>query len=128
MRRCFDACVEKSAAHLQAEQARIKSEFETAKQTFNQEWRQAVRDIGQSRSSNATVITEKAARLVRKNQEWRSVELDQIQQRHAETVACLKREDAAQVRKISEAHQTKLAQVEAVQQHRWQELAADWES
>jgi hypothetical protein len=127
MRRCFDACVEKSAAHLQAEQARIKGEFESAKQTFNQEWRQAVRDIGQSRSSNATVITEKAARLVRKNQEWRSVELDQIQQRHAETVACLKREDAAQVRKISEVHQTKLAQVEAVQQHRWQELAADWE-
>ena len=126
MRRLFDACVEKSAAHLQSEQARIKNEFDTSKQTFNQEWRQAVRDISHSRSSNATVISEKASRLAQKNQQWRGAELDHIQQRHAGAMARLNTEDAAQVRKISEAHQTKMAQVEAVYQHRWQELEADW--
>ena len=126
MRRLFDACIEKSAAHLQSEQVRIKNEFETAKQTFNQEWRQAVRDISQSRSTNATVISEKASRLVQKNQQWRRAELEKIQHRHAEELARLKAEDVVQVRKISEAHQTKAAQVEAVHQHRWQELAADW--
>ena len=126
MRRLFDACIEKSAAHLQSEQARIKNEFETAKQTFNLEWRQAVRDISQSRSTNATVISEKASRLVQKNQQWRGAELEQIEQRHAVVLARLKAEDAAQVRKTAEAHQTKMAQVEAVHQHRWQELEADW--
>ena len=126
MRRLFDVCIEKSAVHLGLEQARIKNEFETAKQTFNLEWRQAVRDISQSRSTNATVISEKASRLVQKNQQWRVAELEQIEQRHAGVLARLKAEDAAQVRKTSEAHQTKMAQVEAVHQHRWSELEADW--
>jgi len=126
MRRLFDACIEKSAVHLGLEQARIKNEFETAKQTFNLEWRQAVRDISQSRSTNATVISEKASRLVQKNQQWRHAELEQIQQRHAGVLARLKAEDAAQVRKTADAHQTKMAQVEAVHQHRWSELEADW--
>ena len=126
MRRLFDACIEKSAAFLQSEQARIKNEFETAKQTFNQEWRQAVRGISQSRSTNATVINEKASRLVQKNQLWHGAELEQIQQRHVKVLARLKTEDAAKVRKIYEAHQTKMAQVEAIHQHRWQELETDW--
>jgi hypothetical protein len=126
MRRLFDACIEKSAVHLGLEQARIKNEFETAKQTFNLEWRQAVRDISQSRSTNATVISEKASRLVQKNQQWRIAELEQIEQRHAGVLARLKAEDAAQVRKTADAHQTKMAQVEAVHQHRWSELEADW--
>ena len=128
MRRLFDTCIEKSAAYLQSEQARIHNEFETAKQNFNQEWRQAVRDISQSRSSNATLISEKASRLIQKNQQWRGVELEKIQQHHAEALACLKAEDTAQVRKITEAHQTKMAQAEAVHQHRWQELEADWKN
>jgi hypothetical protein len=128
MRRLFDACIEKSAAHLQSEQARIKNEFETAKQTFHQEWRQAVRDISQSRSTNATLISEKASRLAQKNQQWRRAELEKIQQCHAEVLARLKAEDAAQVRKTADAHQTKMAQVEAVHQHRWSELEADWKN
>ena len=126
MRRLFDVSLEKSAAHLQSEQARINNEFETAKHTFHQEWREAVRDISQSRSSNATVINEKAARLVQKNQQWQRAELAKIQQRQTEVLVRLKAEDVAQVRKISEAHQTKMAQVEAVHQQRWSELEADW--
>ena len=128
MRRLFDACVEKSAAHLQSEQARIKGEFETAKQTFNLEWRQAVRDISQSRSANATVISEKAARLAQKNQQWRDAQLLQIQQRHAEVLARLKAEDDAQMHKIASAHQTKMAQIEGGHQREWQALEADWKA
>jgi len=126
MRQLFDACVEKSGGHLQAEHERIKQEFETLKQSFNQEWRQAVRDLSQSRSNNSTVISDKAARLGQKNERWRDAELDRIQQRYAATVARLKTEDAAQVRQIAEAHQTKLAQAENDHQRRWSELAADW--
>jgi len=126
MRRLFDACVEKSGSHLQAEHERIKLEFETLKQSFNQEWRQAVRDLSQSRSNNSTLISEKAARLAQKNERWRDAELDRIQQRYAATVARLKTEDAAKVRQIAEARQTKLTQAENDHQRRWSELAAEW--
>jgi hypothetical protein len=126
IRRLFDACVEKSAAHLESEHARIKNEFETARQTFNQEWRQAVRDISQSRSSNSSLISEKAARLVKKNQQWHHSALDQNQRRGAEILAHLQAEDAAQTREIAAAHKTRLAQLDDAHQRRWQELEADW--
>ena len=128
MRRQFDACLEKSAAHLQSEQERIKTEFETSKQTFHQEWRQAVRDISQSRSSNAKVISEKASRLFRKNELWQQAQLDALQQRHAEIVVRLKAADAAEVKKIAEGYQTKIAQLEAGHQRHWQELEVDWKN
>ncbi len=128
IRRLFDACVEKSAAHLQSEQERIKQEFEQTKQTFNQEWRQAVRDISQSRSSNATLINEKTSRLARKNEQWHQTKLAKVLQRHADALAHLKVEDAAQVRKIAGAHKAKLAQVEIEQQRRWLELETEWKN
>ena len=128
MRRLFDACVEKSNAHLQSEQVRIKSEFDATKQTFNQEWRQAVRDIVQTRNTNATVISEKTSRIVKKNQQWHLAELDQIQLHNAESLARLKVEDAEQVGQIAEAHKTRMSQLEAGHKSRWQELEADWKN
>jgi hypothetical protein len=128
LRRLFDVCVEKSAAHLQSEQARIKNEFETAKKNFNQEWRQAVKGISSVRSTQPAAISEKASRLVQENEQWWRRELDLIQQRHVETVARLKAEDAALVRQIAEAHKTRMTQIEAEHQRRWQELEADWKA
>jgi len=128
LRRQFDVCVEKSAAHLQSEQARIKNEFETAKKTFNQEWRQAVKGISSVRSTQPAAISEKASRLVQENEQWWRRELDLIQQRHVETVARLKAEDAALVRQIAEAHNTRMTQIEAEHQRRWQELETDWKA
>ena len=128
MRRLFDACAEKSNAHFQLEQERIKDEFETSKQTFNQEWRQAVKDISQRRGIQPAAIDAKARRLAQKNEQWWTRELDQSQDRHAEFVARLKAEDAAQVRQIAEAHKTGMAQIERDHQTRWQELETDWKS
>ncbi len=126
MRRLFDACVEKSGAHFQREQERIKNEFEASKQAFNQEWRQAARDIRRFRTIQPTTISEKATRLVQKNEQWRDEESDRIQQRFTEALAALKEEDAAQVRQIAGAHKTKIAQIEGEHQRRWRELEADW--
>ena len=128
MRRLFDACAEKSDTHFQQEQERIKDEFETSKQTFNQEWRQAARDIEQVRGIQPTTISAKASRLLQKNEQWRQRELGRLQERHAETLVRLKEEDAAQVRQIAEAHKTQMAQIEADHRARWQELEADWKS
>jgi hypothetical protein len=127
MRRLFDVCSEKSVAHLQSEQARIENEFETTKKTFNQEWRQAVRDISDSRNSNSTVISQKAARIVQKNEAWHRAALERIQPSHAEALARLKAEDAAQIRQIAEAHQTKMAQIESGHARLWQDLETDWQ-
>jgi hypothetical protein len=126
MRRLFDVCVEKSAAHLESEQARIKTEFDTARQTFNQEWRQAVRDISQSRSSNSSLISEKAARLVKKNQQWHRSALDQNRRHGVEALARLQADAAAQAREIAAAHKIKMAQLEGAHQSRWRELETDW--
>jgi hypothetical protein len=104
MRRLFEACTEKSAAHFQQEQERIKNDFETSKQTFNQEWRQAVRDIGQIRGAQPTAISAKASRLLQKNGLWWQRELGRLQQRHDEALTDLKAQDAAGVRQLAETH------------------------
>jgi energy-coupling factor transporter ATP-binding protein EcfA2 len=127
-RRLFEAGTEKSNTHFQLEQERIKNEFETSKQTFNQEWRQAVRDIGQLRGVQPTAISAKASRLLQKNELWSQRELGQLQQRHTEAGARLKAEDAAQVRQLAETHKTGMAQIESDHQVRWQELATDWKN
>ena len=128
MRRLFDACSEKSGAHFQQEQERIQNEFETSKQTFNQEWRQAARNITHERGIQPAAISDKASRLIQKNNAWRETELDQIEQQHAKASARLKAEDRARTVQITEAHKNKMAQIERDHQTRWQELETDWKN
>jgi DNA segregation ATPase FtsK/SpoIIIE, S-DNA-T family len=128
IRRLSNACADKSAAHFQQEQERIKNEFETSKQTFNQEWRQAVRDIGQVRGEQPTAISAKASRLLQKNEQWLQRELRRLQERHDEASIRLKEDDAAQVRQLAEAYKTLTTQIESNHQARWRELEADWKS
>jgi DNA segregation ATPase FtsK/SpoIIIE, S-DNA-T family len=128
MRRLSDACADKSAAHFQQEQVRIENEFKTSKQTFNQEWRQAVRDIGQVRGEQPTAISAKASRLLQKNEQWLQRELRRLQERHDEASIRLKDEDAAQVRQLAETYKTLTAQIESDHQAHWRELEVDWKS
>jgi S-DNA-T family DNA segregation ATPase FtsK/SpoIIIE len=127
-RRLFDACTEKSGAHIQQEQERIEQEFESAKQTFNQEWRQAARDIGHLRGVQPTAISAKASRILQKNEHWRQGELGRLQQRHDEALVSLKAQDAAAVRQLAEAHKTLTAQIESDHRTRWRELEVDWKN
>ncbi len=128
MRRLFDGCAEKSAAHLSAEQARIKTEFETCKATFHADWRQAVKDISSVRSTRPAVMDEKAARLGLKNEQWWRRESDRLEQAHTAALARLQAEDSARLRQIAGAHQARMAQFEGQHQRHWQALAADWKS
>ena len=127
-RRLLNACTEKSATHLQQEQERIKTEFEISKQTFNQEWRQAARDIEQVRGIQPTTISAKSSRLLQKNEQWWQRELGRLQERHAEALVSLKTQDAAQVRQLAETHKSRMAQIESDHQAGWQKLEADWKS
>ena len=127
-RRLFDACLEQSAAHWQAEQERIKSEFEETKRAINQEWRQAVKGISSLRGEQPAVVAEKAARLGQKNDQWYLKEIGQIQQRHDQVRAQLKAADHEQVQRLAEAHKARMTQIEGEQQRRWQELETDWKN
>jgi hypothetical protein len=127
-RRLFDVCIEKSAAHLQSEQERVKNEFEETKRRLNQEWRQAVRGISRLRGEQPVVVDNKAARLAQKNERWRQAELERVQLRYAAAMTQLKTADRERVRQIAEAHKTRMAQIEGEHQRRWQELAAEWQN
>ena len=128
MQQLLEVCAEKSTAHLAAEQARIKNEFEAAKQSFHQEWRQAVREISQLRATQPAAIDAKAARISQKIATWQQRATERLEENDAATLSRLKADDGAQVRQIGEAHKIKMAQIERDHQRRWQELETDWKA
>jgi DNA segregation ATPase FtsK/SpoIIIE, S-DNA-T family len=127
-RRLFDVCVEKSAAHLQSEQERIKNEFDETKRAVNAEWRQATKGIAARRGEEPMVIAEKAARLSKKHDHWHRVAMEKLQKRHEDAVAQLKAVDLVQFQALSEAHEIRVSQIEGDYQQRWQELETDWKN
>jgi len=127
-RRLFDACVEKSATHLQTEQERIKNEFEETRRTLNQEWRQAVKSIGSQRGEQPVIVAAKAARVAQKNEAWHRVAMEEIRQRHENAQAQFKAADRERVRQIAELHKNGMTQIEAEHQRRWRELETEWKS
>jgi len=117
---------EKSEVHHQQEQERIKTEFKNNKQAVNQGWRQAVKDINYRRDTWPAAVAQKASLLVEKVEQWSRAELEQIQQRQAEILARLKKEDLEQIQQIAGTHEARLADIEKNHQRHWQELVADW--
>ncbi|HEV2695589.1 MAG TPA: FtsK/SpoIIIE domain-containing protein [Verrucomicrobiae bacterium] len=126
MRRLLDAGIEKSGTHLQAEQARLHAEFEAAKQNFNREWRQSVRDLTNSRTNSSGAITEKSSRIARKNEAWHRAQTAQLQSRFARAAADIKTQDAAQAQELANVQKNRMAQFEEKYQRQWQELESDW--
>jgi hypothetical protein len=127
-RRLYDACVEKSALHLQQEQERIKNEFEETKRNFNQEWRQASKRISAQRGEQPLVVADKAARLMQTNERQYQVRLERIQQLHHGTLATLKTADKLGFEQLAEAHKSRMMQLESNHQRQWQELEAGWKN
>ena len=128
MRRLLEAGTEKSGEHLKSEQARLHAEFEDAKQNFNREWRQTVRDLTHTRTGSSSAITEKSARIARKNEAGRRAKTALLQDRFARAAADLKTQDAAQTQELAALHKNKAAQLEAEYQRQWKTLEADWNS
>jgi len=127
-RRLLELCLGKSLAHLELEQARLKQEFEDAKRTFNQEWRQAARDISSRRSEEPSVVNDQAARAARINERQYEVRLERAQSRFQAAIAALKAADQVQFRQLAEAHKDRMIQLESDHQKRWQELETDWKN
>jgi hypothetical protein len=127
-RRLQAVCGEKSALHLEQEQVRINNEFEATKQNFNQEWRQAARDISGRRGSEPARVDERAARAAKRNERQNEARLDAARRRHTGVVADLKRADQFLFQQVLEAHNLRTAQLEAEHARGWQELERDWKN
>ncbi|HUC84289.1 MAG TPA: hypothetical protein VL970_03780, partial [Candidatus Acidoferrales bacterium] len=127
-RRLFEACLDKSAAHWQNEQARIKSGFEETKQAFNQAWRRAVRDISSRRGEEPAVINDKAARIAAGIERQREAALERLQKHQTERLADLKAADQAQFQALAGAHQARMSQFETGHKRQWEQLETDWKS
>ena len=125
-RRLWEVGLEKSAAFLEQEQARLKQEFEETKRNCNQEWRQAARSISSRRGEEPAAVDRKAARAARENERQQEVRLDRIRTRYQVAMADLKAADQAQFRQLAAAHQTRMRQLESEHQRRWQELETAW--
>lgn len=122
-----NASYDQAAAHHQNEQVRIESEFQETKNTINQEWKRATREIAQSRNIRPTAVIERATRLHQKNEQFYQSELHRMQQAHEEIMAQFRQKAEEQTRQLIEARKLKAAQLEADFQNGWQTLAADWQ-
>ncbi len=127
-RRLLEVCLEKSATHLEQEQARLKQEFEETKRALNQAWKQAVKSISNRRGEEPAVVDAKAAQVAGKNERQHELRLDRIQTRYHDIMAGLKAADKAQFAQLLAGHQTRMTQLETEHQRHWQELETDWKN
>jgi len=127
-RRLQMVCGEKSVLHAEQETVRIKDEFEEKKRNFNQEWRQAARDISSRRGSEPAVVDERAARVAKRNERQNEARLEAARRRHTGVVADLKRADQVLFQQLLEAHKVRTAQLEADHARHWQALERDWKN
>ena len=127
-RRLFEAGLEKCGGQRDQDQARIKNEFEDTKRNFNQEWRQAVRDLSNRRGEAPAVIDRKAAQVAGRNERKHQARQELIQGKHARMQAALKTADLEQAQQLAEAHKTRMRGLESEHQSRWQELEREWKN
>ena len=126
--RLLDVCAGKATQEWGQEQARIKTEFEATKGRFNQEWRQAARDISSQRAQEPAVVDSRAARLAGQNERQQEARRDRIQQRYNETLARLRAADLQRVRELTENHHGRMQRMVSEHQRRWQELELAWKN
>src|SRR5206468_989800 len=87
---------------------------------------QSVRDLTVSRTSSSGAITEKSARITRKNEAWYKTATASLEDRFARVAAELKMQDAARTQELAASHKNKVAQLAEHYQRQWQELETDW--
>jgi hypothetical protein len=125
-RKMHDAAFEKAESHYQQELERVKNEFENKSRSLGQDWRQAVKGAIQMLDARPKQIDEQAPRVIRKNEQLYRSRVARFEQDHSAAQARLAREREIGKRQLTEAHESKLATLNASYQTRWTELEADW--
>jgi len=127
-RRLLDACSQKNAEYYQREQERIYTEFDTTTRNLNQEWKQGVRQLVSNRGVRPMEVDQKAFRAGQKNEQYLRVELEKIKRQHADKVAGLQAEGAAQASQLAAAHARKMAALKSQHEAAWKTLEAEWKN
>jgi hypothetical protein len=123
-----NACLEKSATRRQREIERIEDEARSRVQTLNQRWDQALEKAAARRGSWPPMIEEKAARVAENNEQLYRQKLARLERDYADAVKRLKQESETRKRPLAEAHEKKMAQLDADGLARWQALETEWRS
>jgi S-DNA-T family DNA segregation ATPase FtsK/SpoIIIE len=127
-RQLLDACHEKSVAHFQQEQERIKNEFDATIRGLNQEWKQRTKQLLGERGTRPAVVDAKARRATELNEKLYRDCLERIKAKHAGTLTKLQRESETQAQQTSEAHHGAIANLEAIHQTQWAALEIEWKN
>jgi len=125
---CLALSREKSEAHYQLEQAQIRTEFETSRDTMKQTWRQALRDIELQNKTWQTVIEDKVFKLGKKMTKWHEAELFRVQQRHIENLTQLKKEDLARFQTVDGEYKSWLEKTTLALNQNRDALVAEWKT
>jgi hypothetical protein len=126
-RRLLEKSGEQAAAYYQAEQARIETEFQDAKNAINQEWKRLTKEIAQSRGSRPVEMENRLARLHQRNEQLQQTALEQRQEAHEKIMAQLRAEAAQQTRQLAESREAARARRENGLQNEWRTLATEWQ-
>ena len=122
--RFLDTAAQKAELHYQKEQARIKSEFDTAINNINLEWRQATRRARTAQS--AIEVDVRAAKIIQKNEKKHRARFEQLEKMRAENLHRIREQSNNEARRFFEAQAANMARLEADFQSGWQALETDW--
>jgi ABC-type multidrug transport system fused ATPase/permease subunit len=127
-RRLLDAFPQINVVQYQQEQNRIHTEFDATNRGLNQEWKQSVRNIVNTRSVRPMAVDQKAFRAAHKNEQYLRAGIKQLEREHADKIAGLQTEANAQARQLADVHSRKMADLQNQHQTRWLALETDWKS
>ncbi|HEY1662204.1 MAG TPA: FtsK/SpoIIIE domain-containing protein [Verrucomicrobiae bacterium] len=124
--RLLDTAAQKAEVHYAQELARIKTEFDTALNNINQEWRQANRKALNSRGARPVELDVRAGRIFQRHEQKHLALDEQLEKAHNEKLSRIQAQSHAENEKFSSAHATHMAKLEADFQADWRKLETDW--
>jgi DNA segregation ATPase FtsK/SpoIIIE, S-DNA-T family len=125
-KRLLDACWQKNAEHYQREQERIQAEFEATNRRLNQDWKQGVRQLVNTRGVRPMEVDQKALRVAQKNEQYLRANLEKSERQREDKVAALKGEAKTQASRLAESHARKMADLRSQHEAAWKTLEQEW--
>ena len=105
---------------------RIKTEFETNTQGFDQEWKKAVKESIDLLGVRPAEVDEQARRVTEKNDQLYRSKITLLERAHPETLSRLRQEGEVESGKVRSVHAEKMAVLNTDLQQRFAELEKEW--
>ncbi len=120
------AGLERASVRSTREQERSQRQFDETVQTLNEKWQSVVEEAAALRARRPLEMDEKAARISRKNDQWRAAKLEQLGRDLPQTLLRLQEEGEILLGQIVARH-TRLREArEAGAKAAWTALESEW--